>query len=117
MALLQGYKAMALGNSGAKARAAERLARLPEDQKDYLVAKLLAVLGDSREAMEIFLRGIGTRSDWPSLLWYPSMRGVLSAPDFPTIAKRLGLMNYWRASHTRPDVCIAKGPPAFCRII
>ena len=98
------------------ARAA-RLAALPEKEKDYLAAKLLAVLGDTHEALKIFERGIGTRFDWPSLLWYPSMRGVLSDPAFPAVAQRLGLMNYWRASHIRPDACAQRHRHPFCRMI
>jgi len=116
-ALLEGFQAMASDEAGAKTRAAARLAALPEKEKDFLAAKLLAVLGDTHDAMKIFERGIGTRFDWPSLLWYPSMRGVLSDPAFPAVARRLGLINYWRASHTRPDACAAKAPPPFCRTI
>ncbi len=116
-ALLQGFQAMVSGDAGAKARGAARLAALPEAQKDYRAAKLLAVLGDNHAAMKIFVAGIGSRFDWPSLVWYRSMRGVLSDPDFPAVAQRLGLIDYWRARHTKPDVCTAKARPPFCQII
>ena len=75
------------------------------------------MLGDNHTAMKIFVAGIGSRFDWPSLLWYPSMRGVLSDRDFPAVAERLGLINYWRKSHTKPDACTAKPRPPFCRMI
>jgi hypothetical protein len=45
------------------------------------------------------------------------MRGVLDDPGFPAVAQRLGLMNYWKSSHTKPDVCSAQSQPAFCRSI
>jgi hypothetical protein len=108
---------MASGDAGAKSRAVQRLVALPDDQKNYLVAKLLAVLGAKHEAFDIFVSGVGSRSDWPSLLWYPSMRGVLYDPGFPGVAQRLGLTRYWKATHTKPDVCASKVPPPFCRMI
>ncbi len=116
-ALLEGFQAMASGDAGAKSRAVQRLVALPDDQKNYLVAKLLAVLGAKHEAFDIFVSGVGSRSDWPSLLWYPSMRGVLYDPGFPGVAQRLGLTRYWKATHTKPDVCASKVPPPFCRMI
>jgi hypothetical protein len=45
------------------------------------------------------------------------MRGVLSDPAFPAVANRLGLIRYWKSSHTRPDVCSTSGAPPFCRFI
>ena len=40
------------------------------------------------------------------------MRGTLSDPGFPAVAAQLGLMKYWKTTHTRPDVC-KKGRAAF----
>jgi hypothetical protein len=45
------------------------------------------------------------------------MRAVLSNPGFPAVAERLGLMNYWKTTKTRPDVCEDKNPAPFCRMI
>ena len=33
------------------------------------------------------------------------MRGTLNDPGFPAAAKQFGLINYWKMSHTKPDVC------------
>jgi hypothetical protein len=63
------------------------------------------------------VNGINSRYDWISLLWYPSMRGVLNDPSFAALAQRLGLMTYWKTTHTRPDVCTANDAPPFCRLI
>lgn len=116
-AVLAGYRAMVSGNPAAKASAVNELNALPDDQKNLVVLRTLAVLGANHEALALFVKGLGSRWDWPSLLWYPSMRGVLSEPEFPAVAQRLGLMSYWRGSRTRPDVCAAKSPPSFCTII
>jgi tetratricopeptide (TPR) repeat protein len=116
-AVLAGYRAMASGDAGAKRLAVEGLNALPDDQKDYLTIRTLAALGASKEALDLFVRRIGSRWDWPSLLWYSSMRGVLDDPSIPGLLQKLGMMNYWRATHTRPDVCATKAPPPFCRMI
>jgi len=116
-AVLAGYRAMASGDAAAKALAVKGLNALPDDQKDYLVVRTLAALGASKDALDLFVKRIGSRWDWPSLLWYRSMRGVLDDPAIPGILQKLGMFTYWRATHSRPDVCKAKGPPAFCRTI
>ena len=116
-AVLAAYRAMASGDAPAKASAVTGLNALPDDQKNFLVLRTLGALGANREALALFVKGLGSRWDWPSLLWYHSMRGVLDDPGIPGILQKLGMMNYWKATHTRPDVCGAKGPPAFCRTI
>ncbi|MES2326751.1 MAG: TIR domain-containing protein [Pseudomonadota bacterium] len=116
-ALLAGYRAMESGDGAAKALAIKVLLALPDDQKDYQVVRTLAALGATREALTLFVKGIGSRWDWPSVLWYPSMRGTLDDPQIPAILQRLGFVKYWRTTHTRPDVCSGKAPPPFCRMI
>jgi tetratricopeptide (TPR) repeat protein len=116
-AVAAGYRAMASGDPAAKGQAVTTLLALPDDQKNYLVIRTLAVLGANREALNLFVKRIGSRWDWPSVLWYRSMRGVLDEPMIPGLLQKLGMINYWRVTHTRPDVCSGKGPPAFCRTI
>jgi tetratricopeptide (TPR) repeat protein len=115
--LITAYRALASGDEAAKAPALKALLALPNDQKDYQVTRTVAALGGTREALSLFVKGLGSRWDWPSTLWYPSMRGTLDEPQIPAILGRLGLMNYWRTTHTRPDVCSARIAPAFCRMI
>jgi hypothetical protein len=116
-ALLAAFRAMTSGNGVAKAQAVKVLSALPDDQKVPRVIKTLAALGASQEALQSFVAGLNSQYEWSSLLWYPSMRGVLNEPAFPGIAERVGLMRYWKTTHTRPDVCSAKDPPPFCRMI
>ena len=116
-ALVAAFRAITLGNPAMKLEAAKALFALPKDQQNYVVVKTLAVLGESHEALQVFVEGINSRYDWPALLWHPSMRAVLNEPTFPAVAERLGLMNYWRTTSTRPDVCASKAPPPFCRKI
>lgn len=116
-ALLAAFRALDSGNTTPKSEAAKALAALPDDQQNYVVVRALAALGESRGALQSFVKGINSRYDWPSLLWHPSMRRVLHEPAFPAVAGRLGLMNYWRTTRTRPDVCTGNAPAPFCRMI
>jgi hypothetical protein len=45
------------------------------------------------------------------------MASALSDPSFPAFAARVGLMRYWKTTHTKPDVCSASNPPPFCKMI
>jgi tetratricopeptide (TPR) repeat protein len=116
-AVLEGYRAMASGDAAAKSQAITALNALPDDQKNYMVMRTLAALGANHEALALFVKGIGSRWDWPSILWYPSMRGLLDDPAIPGLLQQLGLMRYWKATNTKPDVCSEKAPPPFCRTI
>jgi tetratricopeptide (TPR) repeat protein len=116
-ALLKGYRAVTSGISGAKTQAVQTLLALPENQQNDAVARLLADLGADHEALQIAARLATVEYPGPSLFWYPNMRRVLNDPGFPAIANQLGLMTYWKTTHTRPDVCTAKDPPPFCRMI
>lgn len=110
-ALLSGYEALAGGAPpGLKVKAVQELLALPAKQRSDTVAALLAALGEKREALRI----AGER---PWSFWRRSMRGVLDEPAFPAVARRLGLMTYWRTSRTRPDICRAESAPDFCRTL
>jgi hypothetical protein len=77
------------------------------------------MLGNDRKALDTTVaaaldpKRLGARS-W---LFTPPMAGALRDPTFPAAAERLGLMNYWRTSRTKPDACLAKTAPAFCKMI
>jgi tetratricopeptide (TPR) repeat protein len=116
-ALLKGYGAVKSGNARAKAEAVQALLALPLKQQNDAVARLLTDLGAVHEAFEIAARLATREYPGPSIFWYPSMRATLSDPGFPLVAERLGLLKYWKAVHAKPDVCVEKAPPPFCRMI
>jgi tetratricopeptide (TPR) repeat protein len=117
-ALLAGHRALPSRDPGARAQAVDALVALAENLQNDAVPRLLADLGASKEAFQIAAR-IATTWEYPgpSLFWNRSLRGTLSDPGFPALAGQLGLMKYWKASHTRPDVCNEEAPPPFCRMI
>lgn len=116
-ALLNGYRALASGDSGTRATAVQALAALPEDQQWDAVPKLLAALGASREAFQMASRIATGDHPGPALFWDRSMRSTLDDPGFPALATQIGLFKYWTTTHTRPDVCNEKAAPPFCRMI
>ena len=117
-ALLKGYRALASGDAAAKAQAVQALLALDEDQQWASVAWLLADLGATHEAFQVASRVATTDGHMgPSLFWAPSLRGTLDDPGFPALARQLGLLDYWKKTHTWPDVCNEKTPPAFCKMI
>ncbi|MGH8062287.1 MAG: TIR domain-containing protein [Pseudoxanthomonas sp.] len=117
-ALLKGYHAVASGDPAAKAQAVQALLALEESQQWEAVPKLLADLGANHEAFQVASR-IATTHEYPgpSLFWDRSLRGALADPGFPAVARQLGLLDYWKTTRTRPDVCNGKAPPPFCRMI
>ncbi len=116
-ALQKAYDAVASGNAGAKAEAVQTLLALPERQQGGTVARLLANLGAAHEAFQVATRVAAREYAGPSLFWYRDMRETLSDPGFPAVAVKFGLMNYWKTTHTRPDICKEKDSPPFCRTI
>jgi len=117
-ALLKGFRAVASNDAGENAQAVRALLALPGDQQDGAVARLLGSLGANHEAFHIAAR-VATTEEYPgaSLFWYPSMRATLADPGFLAVAKQLGLMNYWKTTRTKPDVCSEPAAPPFCSAI
>jgi DNA-binding winged helix-turn-helix (wHTH) protein/tetratricopeptide (TPR) repeat protein len=117
-ALLNGHRAQASSDSGAKAQAVDALLALPEAEQSAVVARLLADLGADRLAFQIAARIATTQEHpGPSLFWHQSLRGALSDPGFPALATQLGLLKYWTTTRTKPDVCNEESAPPFCEMI
>ena len=113
-AYLAGFRATLSVNQAAKAAAVRQLMALPKEQWDPWTVKLIAALGAPHQALEMISSEASSRFDWPSALWYPSMRAALNDPALPALLDRLGLMTYWRSTHTRPDACATANAPTFC---
>ncbi|MGN6154930.1 MAG: TIR domain-containing protein [Sphingomicrobium sp.] len=107
-ALLSGYQALASRDRQAKATAVPALLALPKENQTDAVVAMVGALGANGEALKM-------SGERPWLFWRRSMRGVLDDPAFPSVAGRLGLLNYWRSSGIKPDVCLSATAPAFCR--
>jgi tetratricopeptide (TPR) repeat protein len=117
-ALQASFQAMASGDSTAKSRAVQMLAALPPEMQRRNAVAMLAALGANREAMQIVERQAShyfvASASW---LYLPVSRGALKDPGFPAFAQRIGLIDYWQKSKTRPDFCSVKDAPPVCRMI
>jgi hypothetical protein len=103
-ALVKGRRALASGDAAARAQAVQTLLALPENRKREAVAKLLAALGATHEALQIATRVAMTQTySGPSLLWDRELRGTLTDAGFPEVVTQLGLMKYWTTTHTGTD--------------
>ena len=117
-AILAGFRAATIGEAGTKAVAVRALSELSDRDMDSIVTRLLARLGANRKALQIVeAKAINEHFSAASWLWYSSMHGALHDPAAAGLVERIGLMKYWRASHTKPDVCAAQDQPTFCRTI
>ena len=117
-AYLAARDALKSGDSQAKARAVAQLVALPPDMRDDSSASLLSALGATREALQQIVEAAAKDKLFArSWLFLPNMAGALRDPSFPAVAQSLGLMRYWKTTHTRPDVCSAKDPPPLCGMI
>jgi tetratricopeptide (TPR) repeat protein len=117
-ALVAAFEALQSNDPAAKSRAVELLTALNVGADTNITSSLVAALGDNRAALNLIV-GQALNGTWGARSWffYPQLNRALHDPAFPAIATRLGLMNYWRTTHTRPDACSAKDPPPFCRMI
>jgi tetratricopeptide (TPR) repeat protein len=111
------FQALASGSPAGKTAAAQRLAAMPLMNAELQV-NLLALLGAPSAALQKIDEDVRGRAGFArSELWLPAMDAARRDPAFPALLQRVGLMRYWKTTHTRPDVCTAKDPPPFCRMI
>ena len=117
-ALKAAFAAMISRDPAAKARAIQLLRAVPPESQGRLVTSMLGALGAHGDALRNITSKIAIYYFTPgSWLFLPAMRPVLDDAAFPAVAQQLGLIRYWKTTHTKPDVCTAKGPPPFCRMI
>lgn len=118
-ALTDAFRALTSGHETEREKAAQELAALPDDFRGEITTSLIGALGARALAVQQLEQALQSprHANAAAWLWYPAMAGALRDPGFPAVAQRLGLLRYWKTTHTKPDVCSAKDPPPFCRLI
>jgi DNA-binding winged helix-turn-helix (wHTH) protein/tetratricopeptide (TPR) repeat protein len=117
------YRALASGDAERKEAAARQVIALGDACCGPMKAVLLTQLGQSARAIALLEKLQAAQSDVPprnlGLLFPtdPAMRSLWHDPAIEPVLRRHGLIDYWRASGTRPDVCGEPRPPAFCRLL
>ena len=75
---------------------------------------MMAVRGDLDGAYAIADQMFQSTGDMPLFLYYPDMKPFRADPRFMPLAKRLGLLDYWRSTGQWPDFCKAPDRPYDC---
>ena len=112
-----GFRALINRSEQDRLAAVRALVALPTSQMGPTGILLIASLGAQADAVRIIEAGSKSKPLWRSLLFYPALARARADPSFPVVAERLGLMRYWKTTHTKPDVCTAIDEPAFCKMI
>jgi hypothetical protein len=103
------------GDETARKAALAVVARNPHDQ---FAGTLLLLLGEPEQSFASFERdGLGVSDAYLNFLWLPTdySRKARQHPAFPSFAKRIRLVDYWKQNRW-PDLCQPvpeKGPDAF----
>lgn len=117
-ALAASYEALLSKEPAARSNAIALLGSIPIETRSDLIIPLLGALGANREALGRVEAAAKARIPGArSFLFGPTMGAALRDPAFTGVAERLRLMEYWRRSRIKPDVCSAKHQPPFCRAI
>jgi len=72
-----------------------------------------AFLGDRELAFDMLNHWADGPTQNVHILWRTVMRDVREMPDFPSLVRKLGLENYWRASGNWGDFCHPVGAESF----
>ena len=120
-AIVAGFRALASGDPVAEARAAAVLEPVAARCKcnGAFNVRMLAALGATDAAFRQ-LEELARRRPEPALeavTWDPVFADVRRLPGFASLTERLGLIRYWRATKTRPDICAAGNAPPVCATI
>lgn len=101
----------------ARRQAAAQLAQLAADtgSRRAMLITALAALGAHREAMSVASGMFGTTgSPDQFVLFEPALAETRKTPEFAALAKRIGLVGYWRESRKLPEFCSAEDAPPVC---
>jgi hypothetical protein len=105
--------------TAARAKGIERVKACADSRSISLGSAFssLAALGDVDGAFAIASRpGVFTIRETPAPLFWPQTAAMRVDARFLPLVQSLGLMDYWKTTGTRPDVCQTESAP-FCAAI
>ena len=112
-ALIAAFEALASGDPTRIAAAQPGVRNVATASTDpWFYGVVLAALSDWPAALDVVAR----TSD-ASLLFHPAFLSLRHDPHYLDALERQGLIRYWRETRTRPDLCAAPDPPAFCKTL
>ena len=117
------YRALASGDANRKDVAAAEIMRLPDGCCAPMQAELLTQLGHFAEAIAVLDKLENARSsqmapiNLATFMADPAMRSLWYDPAIGPLLGHIGLIDYWRSSGTRPDLCRGPKAPDFCGLL
>ena len=89
----------------------------PANHRPVLIS-LLAALGDTDDALAAVQRlALTDGAAAHQVLFEPELANARGSAAFWDTATKLGLVDYWRKSHQRPDFCRSKPAPGCANIV
>lgn len=114
--IIEGFAALASGNSARIAAARNGLVRAPPDNSEFSFI-LLTELGAPDEALSRLRKYyVGSDPDI-SFLFDPAIAPLRSLPGWTDMLRDYGLIGYWRTSHRPPEFCKAADAPPLCKTL
>lgn len=120
---LAAYRAFFLASKSRNRQAleAERraLVGLPAGGRSGFAIRALSSMGFTDDAFAVIERMSDAQLNRDSLTYYlftPGLAPLRRDVRFMHLAARLGLIEYWRATHTQPDFCSEPGLPYDCDV-
>lgn len=103
----------------ARVHAAARpfLARARTPANDRATVAALAMAGEPDAAVAAADRFLAAHPLSLAVVFEPSFAAARATPAFAALARKVGLIAYWRTSRHRPDLCAAAQAPRFCATI
>ena len=110
------YEALAANDPQRKAAAVEGLLQAPPPPMAVgIQPSLLMALGAREAAIEALKTDGGQPRLGPTpALFDPALKPLRDDPAYVRQLETTGLIDYWRKTKTRPDMCREPTPPAFC---
>lgn len=110
------FRALKSGDAIARSRAAIQVAALPATTGDAkLRIAALASVGADQAALASASALVGASGSADQyVLFEPPLARARQSPAFARLLKRIGLIEYWRKTGSKPDFCSEQGAPALC---
>ena len=118
-ALARAFAALKSADRGQMAKALETIESLAADARynDQVIVATLAAMGAQSAALQAAANLIRTRGLFDAeVLFEPNLAQARDDAGYANLVRALGLVDYWRAAPSQPDVCREAAKPGFCSI-
>ena len=112
---LAAFAALQAGDPARIAAAAAAVEKRLRSNFDPGVVNLLLAMDDRDAVFSIAEAQIGQHPRFTEFLFSPGFVALRHDPRYERLMEAAGLIAHWRATRTRPDLCVTKDAPSFCQ--